>query len=87
MFDELLVLNELNCPLLLSSDNLVVIPSVDVHNSVSVVHECGSSCECSRGRKIKVEREDILLDENFFKHDYTNRMYCLNSYCIKLYCC
>ena len=39
------LLNEQDCPLLFALDNLIVIPATDVINTVSIVHQCSTSCK------------------------------------------
>ena len=80
------VLNEMDCPLLQCTDTLVVVPSIDVKNAVSVIHECGSTCDIIHGGRMMRERELVLLDTELIKHDYKHlTFHCLNSYCINLY--
>ena len=38
------IMNELDCPLIEESHRYEVIPSVSVLHSISILHECGTSC-------------------------------------------
>ena len=40
----LAVQNSLNYPLMVLTNDLVIVPSLSVENSISICHECGSMC-------------------------------------------
>ena len=77
------IVNEYDCPLLTLTANITIISSSLVIQSVSIVHECTSTCVFTTLPNIcTVERERIELAQLIFKHDWTNMFYCLNIYCI-----
>ena len=78
------VLNDYDCPLLTLTSNIVTIPSCKVEASVSIIHQCTSSCTfvLSPVGQI-VERENVSNAGSLtYKHDGTNTLYCLNVYCM-----
>ena len=77
------ILNEYDCPLLSITNLLMCISSHCVSHAVSVVHECTHTCTFvpSSGNK-KIEHERVELSLPSFKHDWSNKMYCHNVYCI-----
>lgn len=79
------ILNEFDCPLLEETGRYDVIPSVGVLGCVSVIHECGNSCEFTQLKNVTVERESISVRKKGFKHDDSNCMYSLNIYCMNYY--
>ena len=83
-YDRQTVVNEVDCPILIKLNTLIVIPSTSVVCSISVVHQCTDSCNSilSVPRTSTVEREDVELCGMTFKHDYNNSMYCLNIFCM-----
>ena len=44
LFAMLAVQNSLNCPLMMLTNDLVIVPSLSVENSISICHECGPMC-------------------------------------------
>ncbi len=79
------LLNEQECPLLTLVDVMLVISTNLVLTSVSIIHNCTNTCTYTTGhyaRKLTVEREHICSNGLSFNHDYTNKMYCINIYCM-----
>lgn len=77
------ILNEYDCPILSLTNLLYCIPSHCVSHAVSVVHECTHTCTfVSSSTTKKIEHEDVQSSFSLFKHDWSNKMYCLNVYCI-----
>ena len=75
--------NELDCPLLSMTNLVYCVSAHAVHHPVSVVHECGTSCEfVSTTITRTVERECVTTSGLEYKHDHSNKHYCLNVYCI-----
>ena len=78
-----LKMNELDCPLIEESHRYAVIPSVSVLHSISILHECGTSCTLQTSLKTCMEREDIAITSRYMiKHDKNYKFYCINSYCM-----
>lgn len=78
-----IVNNEFDCPLLTLTDLVYLIESISIHYAVSVVHECNNSCTyVTSSVTTVIERETITKSVLSFKHDPSNRMYCLNIYCM-----
>ena len=79
------IVNEYDCPFLSMTNLLYCVPSHTVNHAVSVVHECTHTCSfvnCSASKR--VEHEDVQLPYSSFVHDWSNKMYCLNVYCIDM---
>ena len=77
------IVKDYDCSLLTLTANITIISSSLVIQSVSIVHECTSTCVFTTLPNIRtVERERIELAQLIFKHDWTNMLYCLNIYCI-----
>ena len=77
------ITNEFDCPLLSMTNTLYCIPSKSVNHAVSVVHECTNSCTLVTSSVSRIiEHEHIESSLIIFKHDFCNKMYCLNVYCI-----
>ena len=76
--------NEFDCPLLEKKERYIAIPTIDVVQSVSILHECTPTCTFSRKTHSTsiVERENIELNTLTFNHDSKNVYYSLNIYCI-----
>ena len=78
------LLNPMDCPLLLLLSVFKVIFSEHIISAVSIMHECSSLCtytQCSTS--YTVERESVTTNTITFKHDFCNKLYCLNVYCLK----
>ena len=56
--------NEFDCPLLEKKERYIAIPTIDVVQSVSILHECTPTCTFSRKTHSTsiVERENIELN-------------------------
>lgn len=77
------VYNEYDCPILSLSNLFCCVPSTSINHSVSVVHECSSSCVFRRiSTTTTVEREKVQACKLCFVHDFSNSMYALNVYCM-----
>lgn len=67
------ILNDKLCPLLLALDTLFIIPSTSIISTVSIVHECSTTCHIESSKyHEKIEREDVELPGLSFIHDLTN---------------
>ena len=44
-WNEVPILNDFDCPLLILTDNVVCVPSSDVISPTSILHECSSNCQ------------------------------------------
>ena len=71
-FELLGVQNSLNCPLMVLTNDLVIVPSSSVENSISICHECGPMCTYKEHGNGKIT----------YVHDWTNNMYAFNIYCM-----
>lgn len=75
--------DEFDCPLLSLTDLLYCIPSKSITHSVSVVHNCTSSCTFLSSSSTKtVEHELIATTQLVYHHDPANKMFCFNVYCM-----
>ena len=78
--DGTIIRNELDCPLVERDNHIISLPPQSILRSVSIVHECLSTCVFREMEKIQtVERECVKL---IFEHDWSNPHYCWNKYCI-----
>ena len=78
-----IIYNELDCPLLELSHRCEVIASTCILGSVSVVHECGSSCTIKTAARACIERELVTItSRKILEHDKQNSFYCFNIYCM-----
>ena len=60
---------------------LFCIPADCVSHAISVVHECTNTCKyVSSSSSQRIEHEDVSISQLLYKHDYSNKMYCLNVY-------
>ena len=64
------LLTEFDCPILLLTSNLYIVPSYTIHAPVSVVHACSDSCQFN------------YSDSLIYVHDISNNLFCYNIYCI-----
>ena len=83
--NEVPILNDFDCPLLILTDNVVCVPSSDVISPTSILHECSSNCQSTTlQREITIERESVLSDtsELNFTHDFSCIIYFLNVFVI-----
>ena len=77
-----LMLNDFDCPLMTLTNTIVGIDPTDIASEVSIMHECTDTCKfIASGRRI-VERELIQTNTLSYVHDWTNKWYCLNIYCM-----
>ena len=82
-FDDQLILNNYDCPLLELTKAVFSTPGSNVRRAVSVVHECTTSCHIQEERTSRnIERENITCDRLEFQHDFTNLMYSYNVCCM-----
>ena len=77
------VCNEFECPLYELTCVFQRIQPDCIINSVSFSHECTPSCQFKHTRTHKcVERQDIQVNMLVFAHDYSNKLYSFNIYCM-----
>ncbi len=79
------IVNEYDCPLLTLTDTITGVYPVDILLETSIVHECTATCEfVSNGplNVLQVERETIPTNRFVYMHDWTNKLYCFNVYCM-----
>lgn len=82
----ILVVNEMDCPLLQATYRFEVIPSINIMGSISVLHECTSSCTIKQLDTTMIERERVTIEgRRTLCHDKTNEYYSINIYCINYY--
>ena len=70
--------NEYDCPLYTLTDTFRCVSSDSICQTVSVLHECTSSCLF----ETQVERETVTSNTLVFEHDYSNTIYSKNVYCM-----
>ena len=87
-FEEVLIggvalMNEMECPYLLAMHRFEVVPSDNILGSISILHECSSSCKMFPTRTAVIERETVTVSAaEHLEHDTTNDMYFINTYSI-----
>ena len=77
------VLNDLDCPLLLLTQEIHGIGPQCISKSVSIFHECTDSCvlvECTA--QCDMEREQVEKTKLVYKHDFSNNLFCYNVFCM-----
>lgn len=78
--------NEFDCPQLKLSSVIFTVPSSHILKSVSVIHECRSTCKfIHKAVKSNFERETVTSNNTKleYEHDYNgNLFYYINNYCI-----
>ena len=77
------IVNELECPLLTLATCSRIVPSSRVVSAVSIAHECGVGCHFQSGTNVLIEREVVASPRLRYIHDYSNRFFSLNIYCMK----
>ena len=75
----ILILNEFDCPLLTLIPQFKCISSDCIIQSISVIHQCLSSCKFTN----IPERHQIDQDMLCYVHDYDANIYALNVYCMQ----
>jgi len=78
------ILNEFDCPLFSLTNLFRCVVSNSILQSVSIIHECTSSCMLKRvNTASQVEREVVVEQKLQFEHDYcNNNLYSCNMYCL-----
>ena len=80
------ICNEYDCPLLTLTNLFRCISSTAISHSVSVVHECSTTCTFSHTQTTTImERTYVPSQKLKFVHDMSNSMYALNVYCMHSY--
>ena len=76
--------NDLDCPLLILTQNLSFISPTKIECPISVVHECSETCSFHQSTTFTtyIEREAVNTNKVIFKHDWSNDVFCLNVYCM-----
>ena len=75
--------NEFDCPIYKLSFSVTVISSSLISSPVSFVHQCQSSCSLTDKRvSVLAEGEHFLTSKFVFVHNYTNRHFCINIFCM-----
>ena len=77
------ITNDYDCPLLSLTNLFHCIPAHYVFQSISVIHECTSTCnlQCVYTSST-VERLSIPSQKHMFVHDFSNNLYSFNVYCM-----
>ena len=69
------IFNEYDCPLLNITSLFRCVPSTTIAHSVSVHHECSSTCTFTRALATTVvKREHVVSQKLNFVHDFANTM-------------
>ena len=77
------LVNSFDCPLYYLSRKLFTVDSSAIVRTVSMVHECGSSCKLQDAELHQnVVREEMATTQCVLKHDWTLPLFCYNVYCI-----
>ena len=75
--------NEFDCPIYKLSFSVTVISSSLISSPVSFVHQCQSSSSLTDKRvSILAKQEHSLSSKLVFVHNYTNRHFCFNIFCM-----
>ena len=76
--------NEYDCPLYSLTDLFHCVQSLCINHTVSVVHECSSSCMFkSLPVGTQVKRQTVMSHKLTFDHDFCNNIYSRNLYCMQ----
>ena len=78
------ICNEYDCPILNLTGVIYCLPSRYILSAVSIVHECTTTCTfvISTTQK-KIEHEVITVSKTTYRHDWSNKLYCENIYCME----
>ena len=77
------ITDDYDCPLLMLNNDVFDVLVTQLSSSISVVHCCTTTCGFFEEQSHRViERETVDSNRLVFRHDLTNRMYCLNIYCM-----
>ena len=77
------VFNSFDCPLLLRTNIIHLVPAACLKHAVSVVHQCDSRCRwLEKDQPTQVERELISVNTTVFEHNWNNNKYCFNVHCM-----
>ncbi|KAL5500101.1 hypothetical protein EMCRGX_G011604 [Ephydatia muelleri] len=79
------LVNSFDCPLLLRTNIIHLVPAACLKHAVSVVHQCDSRCGwMEKDQPTQVERELISVNTTVFEHEHNwnNNKYCFNVYCM-----
>ena len=77
------VLNDCDCALFELSNKVIAIAATNIKRAVSFVHQCSATCHFEEGpTPVQIEREPMSQTKLHFIHDFSNKMYCYNWYCI-----
>ncbi|KAL5496712.1 hypothetical protein EMCRGX_G013056 [Ephydatia muelleri] len=76
-------LNQFDCPLFTLTNILRVLPSVNISCSISVVHQCSTTCVLKeKAVETTLERHKVTQNTLFLSHDWSNNLYCYNVFCM-----
>ena len=77
------VLNDCDCALFELSNKVIATAATNIRRAVSFVHQCSATCHFEEGpTPVQIEREQMSQTMLHFMHDFSNKMYCYNRYCI-----
>ena len=71
-FAMLAVLSSLNCPVMVFTNDHMIVPALSVKNSISICHDCGPTCTYKEHGNGKIT----------YVHDGTNNMYSFLIYTV-----
>ena len=86
-FDRLIVgdeaVHDLDCPLLMLTQNLSFISPSAIQRPISIVHECSETCTFHQSPTFTtIECEAVDTNKIVLKHDWNNDVFCHNVYCM-----
>ena len=65
------------------SNDVFTTSSDSILKAVSIVHDCSNTCVFQESASVQtMERERVVCNQLEYHHDWTNRLYCFNVYCI-----
>lgn len=80
------IVNEYNCRTLTLLNMIIVVETQNLVAPASIVHQCDHTCTFNTlPTHRKCEREDIELTQLNLVHNFGNKKYILNKYCMSSY--
>ena len=77
------IYNDYDCPILSLTNLVYCISSEHILQSVSIIHECTTTCVfVTKSVSKRVEHEDVNTSSLAYDHDWSNKLFCHNVYCM-----
>ena len=83
------IVTEFDCPIATITKQIFFVSSTYIMGPISVAHLCSETCTILQIPSSRVyEREEVTLCNSkhvVYKHDFDNKLYCINIFCIGNY--